>query len=431
MTRREAAGELAATLVDQRTKGIPLGERLRVGDIGQRGWNVARGDLPLPVTTLSQGALTSNLDVMKRYCERHGVFLAPHGKTTMSPQLFHRQLDAGAWAITAATPTQAAVMRDFGIPRVLLANEVVEPDALRWIAREMDADHSFEVLTLVDDVTAVRQADQAVHAAAPRRALPVLLEIGVQGGRAGVRTAEQAMSVARAVAAAQHLTLAGVETFEDVVTSDPALQDLSQIDQMLGNVRDLVHQIAAQGLFGTDEVIVTAGGSAYFDRVIAHLNEWSDIDVAVRLVLRSGCYLTHDLGRYHRVSPFDGRRAGQEDLQLTNALLGWARVLSRPEPGLAIIGSGKRDLPYDLELPIPLTAYHAGDSAVTDLRSAASVRKIMDQHAFMSIRPAERLRPGDIIALGMSHPCTAFDKTKLIPVIDDRNTVIDAVLTFF
>lgn len=427
----QAFDDLGATVIDDRTKGIPLGERLTLREIGSRGWNVARGDLALPVTTLSSSALDNNLDVMRRYCQRHGMLLAPHGKTTMSPQLFQRQIDAGAWGMTAATPTQAAVMRRFGVSRVIIANEVVEPAALRWIAREMESDPSFEVLTLVDDPGTVTAADQALESVAGSRRLPVLLEVGVPGGRTGARTPEQAMKVARAVAASAHLTLAGVEVYEGLITDGATPGDLARIDRVLDGVRDLVRQIVGEGLIAGEDLIITGGGSAYFDRVADRLGGPYDLGVPVRLVLRSGCYLTHDLGWYSRLSPLDGRRDPTENLRLVNALTGWARVLSRPEPDLVILGTGKRDLPYDIELPVPLTAYTSKSQRPIDLTGTTAVHKMMDQHAFLSVEPGSPLAPGDIVTLGMSHPCTAFDKARLLPVIDDDNTVIDAILTFF
>jgi D-serine dehydratase len=431
MSMQEALNELGNTVIDHRTKGIPLGERLTLREIGSRGWNVARGDLALPVTTLTQSALENNLDAMRRYCQRRGMLLAPHGKTTMSPQLFQRQLAAGAWGMTAATPTQAAVMRQFGVSRVIIANEVVEPDALRWIAHEMESDPSFEVLTLVDDAGSVAAADQALDGAAGNRRLPILLEIGVSGGRTGVRTPQQAMDVARAVAASARMTLAGVEVYEGLIAEGATPDDLAKIDRVLDGVRDLVREIAAEGLFAGEELIITGGGSAYFDRIADRLGGPYDLDVPVRLVLRSGCYLTHDLGWYSRLSPLDGRRSPTEELRLINALQGWARVLSRPEPDLVILGTGKRDLPYDLELPLPLTAYGLKKQQTIDLTKSAVIRKMMDQHAFMTVDRDVPLSPGDIVTLGMSHPCTAFDKARLLPIIDDENNVIDAVLTFF
>jgi D-serine dehydratase len=178
-------------------------------------------------------------------------------------------------------------------------------------------------------------------------------------------------------------------------------------------------------------VIITAGGSAYFDRIVALLNDWSELDLPAQLVLRSGCYITHDQGKYHVQSPLDGRRSANEVLHLENALEGWATVLSRPEPGLAILGTGKRDLPYDVGLPIPQAVRSLIGSQREMIEGHATIVKMMDQHAFMTVSPDLRIQPGDIVTLGMSHPCTAFDKMRLVPVIDDDNVVVDAVLTFF
>jgi len=35
------------------------------------------------------------------------------------------------------------------------------------------------------------------------------------------------------------------------------------------------------------------------------------------------------------------------------------------------------------------------------------------------------------VCLGISHPCTAFDKWQLIPVVDEEYRIVDVVRTFF
>jgi D-serine dehydratase len=232
------------------------------------------------------------------------------------------------------------------------------------------------------------------------------------------------------VAASRHLALAGVETYEGPGALGTADDDVSAIDELLDWLRSLVVALARRSLFAGPEITVTAGGSEYFDRVVAKLTGWSEVTAPVRLILRSGCYLTQDLGRYHRLSPLDGRREPGEALFLQNALEAWSMALSRPEPGLVILGSGKRDVPYDVDAPIPLRAYRR-DGSVADLTGHASIKKVMDQHAFMTIDAQVSLNPGDIVTLGLSHPCTAFDKLRLIPLIDDNQNVVDGVLTFF
>jgi D-serine dehydratase len=424
-----ALDDLLDTPLDSTTKGIPLGETVTVRDVGRRGWNVARGDVALPVTTLRADALAHNISTMAAYCRRNGALFAPHGKTTMAPQLFHRQLDAGAWAMTCATPSQASVMRRFGVPRIIVANQIADAAALRWAAREMADDAGFELLFLVDNPDAVAWADELLTEANAERPFRVFLEVGVPGGRTGVRNALQAKALAHAVADSKHLRLVGVESYEGLVTGGGDAKALADIDAHLTEVRDTLVSLDQQGYFGeSDEIYVSAGGSSYFDRVVSVLGDWSDYPRDVKLILRSGCYLSQDLGKYHELSPLDGRRPSGEALTLRNALEAWATVLSTPEPDIAILSSGKRDVAHDLSLPTPLRVHHR-DGSITPLEGA-EIYKLMDQHAFLRA-PGVAIAPGDVVAMGLSHPCTAFDKCRFIPVIDDDATVVDAVLTFF
>lgn len=422
--------ELSHAPLDDSSKGLPLGVSTTLAQVAAHGWNVARGDLSLPVTTLYADAIESNVQTMADYCERHGVSFAPHGKTTMSPQLFDRQLRAGAWGLTCATPTQAAVMRRFGAQRILMANEMTEAGAWRWVASELDSDPDFHFYSLVDSVEVVRRIDEVLAPLAPVRSMEVLLEVGVEGGRGGVRTREEATRVAHAVVDSAHLRLVGVEAYEGLVTDGGSEEELLALDQFLGRFRETVVELAQAGLLERDEIIVTAGGSAYFDRVVPALASWHEVDQPVRVVLRSGCYISHDAGRYQHISPLDGRASDTEPLRLHNALTAWAAVLSCPEPGLAILGAGRRDLAHDLSLPKPRTL-HRTDGATVDLRGRAETFKLMDQHAFVRLEDGVDLAPGDIVELDCSHPCTAFDKTTFIPVIDRDNFVVDAIRTFF
>ena len=372
--------------LDDTSKGVPLGVVTTLSAVAEHGWNVAAGDLPLPVTTLYADALESNLQAMSQYCERVGASLAPHGKTTMAPQLFDRQLEAGAWGLTCATPTQAAVMRRFGAQRILMANPLVEASAWSWVVAECDNDREFELLSLVDSVDGVRRTDGLLARSVPTTPMPVLLEVGVEQGRSGVRTIEEGVAVAEAVAASRHLRLVGVESYEGLVATDATEQDVAKLGSFFARMRHTLVAVAGAGLLRTEEVIVSAGGSHFFDHVVAHLGTWEELDQPVRLVLRSGCYISHDSGAYRRLSPLDGRAPAGETLRLQNALTTWAAVLSTPEPGLAIIGAGKRDLAHDLSFPAPRTL-HRPDGSTHDLRGQAEIFRLMDQHAFVRFPP--------------------------------------------
>jgi D-serine deaminase-like pyridoxal phosphate-dependent protein len=415
--------------IDWRYKSFPAGPPTSIRDVRERGWNALGGEFMLPVLLLKDSALRHNIGVMAEFCSRRGISLAPHAKTTMAPQLVQRQLDAGAWGVTAATMSQVRVWRAFGIDRVILANELVEPASVRWVVDEIRRDPGFKFYCLVDSLEGVRLLESAARTAGHERRLEVLLELGLPGGRTGSRTAEQALDVARAVAGSRYLALAGVEAFEGVIHAGGLPETMTIVDGFLTRMRGLVLNLDAAGLFANvPEVIVTAGGSAFLDRVAADLGEPWGLSRPVRLVLRSGCYLTHDAVHYRQLAPFGSRIPDTEPLR--EALEVWGVVLSRPEAGLALVGFGKRDVSYDMELPVPRFIKSAG-SPLRPLRLAASITALNDQHAYMKLDEAEDLRVGDLVGCGISHPCTAFDKWRLIPVVDDGYRVVDAVLTYF
>lgn len=418
-----------APALDWRWKGFPpAAGDVTVDTIHEQNWNVLAGDMLLPVMVLKESALEHNLETMARFCREAGVSLSPHGKTTMAPQLVQRQFHYGAWAVCAATASQARVFRAFGISRVLIANEVVDAPAIAWIAQEQDRRPEAELFSLVDSVEGVSLMHEALEGHAGSSQLSVLVEMGAPGARAGCRTLDDALAVADAVARSGRLRLVGVEGYEGIIHADGLDATLAAIDAYLDMVRTVTRELAARQLFADrSEVIVTAGGSAYFDRVVERLTAPWDLGVPVRVVLRSGCYVTHDDGHYDRLSPFGSTRG---DARLRPALEVWGAVLSRPEPGLAIVGFGKRDVPYDRDLPVPLKVRsRTGD--LRPMREAARVTGLDDQHAYVRFQDAIELNVGEFLGCGISHPCTAFDKWPLIPVVGDDYEVIDAVQTFF
>ena len=416
--------------IDWRYKSFPAGSPTTIRDVRSRNWNVLGGEFMLPVMVLKEPALRHNSKLMAAWCKRHDVLLAPHAKTSMAPQLVKRQLDDGAWGVTAATMSQVRIWRAFGIDHIILANELVEPESARWVARELKADPDFDFYCLVDSVAEVSLLDSALAGSGLERRLRVLLEVGPAGGRTGCRTPEQALEVARAVAASRSLALAGVEAFEGVIHAASLASSIQAVDRFLEDMRGIVVEVDSAGLFEpAEQVIVTAGGSAFPDRVVAGLGGRWELSRPVRLVLRSGCYLTHDAVHYHEMSPFGGRIP--ETGPLEEALEVWGAVLSLPEPGLALLGFGKRDVSYDLELPVPRFVKTAGPQPPRPLRAEASIFALNDQHAFMKVESKADLKVGDLVGCGISHPCTAFDKWRLIPVVDEGYRVVDAVLTYF
>ena len=386
------------------------------------------GELLLPVVVLKESSLAHNAQVMAKYCRDNQLAHAPHIKTHMSPELANLQLGAGAWGLTVANVSQARVLRSFGAQRVLIANEIVDVQSLRWVAHELNTHSECELTCLVDSLDGVHLMQASLSAADLRRPLPVLLELGFAGGRTGCRSIEEALEVADAIGEATTLRLVGVECYEGLFGSEPDEATIGSVDALLGRLASLATELDARGAWsGLDEVLFSAGGSAFFDRVVYHGRQVK-CSRPVRIVLRSGSYLTHDHGSYQRTSPFGTRL--EEYPRLEPAAELWARVISTPEPGLAILGFGKRDCPYDLAMPAPL-AHQKQDGSLRDISREAKVISMNDQHAYMKTGPAEPLEPGDIVRLGMSHPCTIFDKWRSLPVVDDQYRVTRTVNTYF
>lgn len=398
-----------------------------------------RSDFATPLLTLDAGAMVHNVARMADWAQQAGVLLAPHGKTTMAPALWRQLLDprprgAGAWGLTLATAWQAQVGRAHDVRRILIANEVVDPVGLRWIADELASHPEVEILSWADGVDVVR-AMEAGLGADVRRPLAVMVELGGAGGRTGARDRAAALAVAEAIAASAVLQLAGVGGYEGALAHDAGDAAIARVDAYLGELAAVHRAIGDAGLYPEGaRPVVTAGGSAYFDRVGAVLPALCpDADV----VVRSGAFQIHDDGFYAGISPM-GRTIG--DVPFRSAMHVWARVLSRPEPGLALLDCGRRDASFDEGLPV---AQRIAGRASDDVVLAGSrVTALNDQHLFLRLDDdvvasgaAERLAVGDVVRLGLSHPCTVLDKWRLIPVVADADApdpvVVDAVETVF
>ncbi len=405
-----AVAALADEPLDWRFKGLPASwwgrtpaqicaARPRLMDEGAVG----------PVCVLRADALTHNLATMAGWCRDHAVELAPHGKTHMAPQLLARQFEAGSNAVTVATVSQLRTYRAFGVRDFILANELVDAAGLRWVAAEGNDDPDFGLMCWVDSVTGVQQMAARLDAAGAHRPLDVCVEIGMAGGRTGCRDASAVDEVARAAADCPALRLIGVAGYEAALGHDVTPGAVANVTAYLAELRSAVERLA--DMFETDSVVVTAGGSTYFDAVADVLTPASAAGRTVRTIIRSGCYLTHDDGLYARTSP----------LGLLPALQVWAQVVSRPEQDLALLTMGRRDVSFDQDMPVPLGL------------SDSTVVKLNDQHAYLRLGPDDQtaVEVGSWLRFGISHPCTTFDKWQMLPVLDDDDRVVDLIRTFF
>ena len=426
-------------------KGV--GARAGVSDAegAAAGWSLLEEEVSLPAAVLLEEHLAHNLRWMQRFIDEYGLLLAPHGKTTMAPALFRRQLAGGAWGITVATAQQALVAFRHGVPRVLMANLLVGRRNLEVVAEALggaedaaasaaggpadraESPQGREFYCLVDSPQAVEHLGRFFR---PRElALDVLLELGPAGGRTGARDRQQEDATLAALAEwSDAVRLAGVEIYEGVLDGEEAVR------AFVRRAAETVERVLTEARVRRDRALVSGAGSAWYDVVAEELVPLR-ARLPVDVVLRPGCYLTHDAGLY---------RAPQERILAANpvarrmreglrpALQIWAYVLSVPELDRAILGLGKRDVAFDAGYPMPAVRFRPGeDERPTEAPAHWKVFEMKDQHAYVRIAPGDDLRVGDMVGLDISHPCTTFDKWRRLVVVDGGYRVLEVVETFF
>ena len=424
------------TVIDGQFKGFPPGMgSIRLDQIGRQHWNLLSGDLPLPAAVIRESALHRNSQWMRQFLTFSGALLCPHGKTSMSPQLFDRQLRDGAWGITISTVQQLCVTRRHGFKRILMANQLVGRQEIRYVLDEMGKDSGFEFFCLVDSLDGVARLVEVARDQSPGRPLKVLVEGGYIGGRTGCRTLEEALRVARAVKHAEpRLTLCGVEGYEGTLQSPEGTETAKTVRTFVKFLISIAGACAEENLFAPGTILLSAGGSAFYDLVADIFGAASFSNRHHQVLLRSGCYLTHDSGIYRKLHEDLRDRLGKREHLAPGpvpALEIWTYVQSVPEPNLAILTAGRRDCGHDSGLPVPLKKFGRDDRTPVPLTGDYHITGLNDQHAYLHTPLASPLRVGDMVALGVSHPCTTFDKWRILFLVDDHYQVQSAIETFF
>lgn len=418
--------DVGPTAISPLNKGLGyLPHSIEREKIAMLGWNLLKEDLSLPSAVLYEEKLAHNLDWMQRFIDAYGIQLAPHGKTTMAPALFRRQIERGAWGITLATAHQTMVAYQHGVRRVLMANQLVGKENMAIISRLIQ-DSGFSYFCLVDSADQVDQLGSFFSN--QRQRLDVLLELGVMGGRSGVRDGEQLHSVLAAVSRwTQCITLSGIEIYEGV------LDEESSIRSFLQRAVAVTKKLASEGKFQREPAILSGAGSSWYD-VVAEVFSEAEFGETVEIVLRPGCYLTHDVGSYRVAQAKILERnpiAREMHSGLVPAIHVWAYVHSIPEAEKAIVGLGRRDAAFDSGLPVPALHFRPGEPNPHAAPENWLLSKMMDQHAYLKIAAGDDIRVGDMIGFDIAHPCLTFDKWRTLPILNSDFQVIDIAETFF
>jgi D-serine dehydratase len=230
------------------------------------------------------------------------------------------------------------------------------------------------------------------------------------------------------------LVLRGIEGFEGLFQFQAQPGQDNPVTEFLKYLVEIARLLEKERLFSGDEILLTAGGSNYLD-LVTQVFSAPALAMKARMVLRSGCYLIHDSGlcaRFERERQGRSNESGSSLPKAEAALEVWTYVQSVPEPTLAILTAGRRDCGHDAGLPVPLKWFRAGlHTTPVALSPEYVVSALSDQHAHMRIPAGHNLKVGDLVGLGISHPCTTFDKWKLLFVVDDDYNITSAIETYF
>jgi D-serine deaminase-like pyridoxal phosphate-dependent protein len=373
--------------------------------------NLFTSNFQFPIMVLKESALNNNIAQMMSFCNSVKAELAPHVKTTMSPQLAKMQIAAGASALTVANFWQASIFLKFGFKNLIIANEVLDPMAIAAIAK-INKLKQAEIIFYVDSIAGLETIQKHTPIEDEQN---LFIEIGTENGRGGVRDLAQVEQIAQQIRADSRLKLRGVTGFEGAVPDGArgrrGEKKLVKFCQKIVAAANLAYPNKSEEVF-----TISAGGSAYFDIVARELNKF---DKQRRLLLRSGGYITHDHRYYEEIYPF-----AATDRSFQPAIEVWAQVISKPEQDFGVLNLGKRDIGNDLHNPIPIKSY---DGQVKSF--SAVIEKLNDQHGYL--RTSADFQLAQLIGLGISHPCTTFDKWRLVPLVNDNYDVVDCLQTFF
>jgi len=413
-------------------KGFPADHAPRSSrSIGHLGWHLLDGRLTLPLAVLKRTALEHNIDWMQRFVNERGVGLAPHGKATMSPEIFMRQLDAGAWGLTFTYVTQVVVGVAAGARRILLANQVFNESDLAAIQGMLREHPGLRIVFLIDSLAQLALIERWFAAHPDSVPFEALLEVGLSGGRCGCRTEGEAIALARSMNTSAAIRLVGIECYEGVGVKGITPLDAAYTTTLMDRVEDIARACEAQRLFGADEILISAGGSSVFDLVADRLK--LKLDRPVRGLLRAGGYVVSDHGHGRRMMEAVQARGALAD-SLQPALEVWTQVLSRPEPGLAILAVGRRDVSFHIDLPIPLARAPLGARVPTAVPFSWKVAALNDQHAYLRWDASEESAApvvGERIGLGVSQPGVTFNKWHWMPIVEDDYRISDAATMHF
>jgi D-serine deaminase-like pyridoxal phosphate-dependent protein len=317
-----------------------------------------RGDLATPALILDLDVARANLQFMAERMRTLPAKLRPHIKVHKCAELARLQVQAGAIGVCTATVWEAIVMSRAGIEDVLVANQVCGEDKIQALAA---AGRHGRLTVAVDDPRNCDELDRAVQAAGGR--LEVMIEVDVGMRRGGVRSAEEALVLARHLSKLPGLRFRGVQGYEGHCMLEPDREArVAKARKAMDDLEAVVDYLRQSG-FPCE--VVSAGGTGTYDITGA--------DPRVTEI-QAGSYVFMDMFHGNLVPGF------------SRALTVLGTVVIR-HGGTIVLDSGRKSIGIDFVSPImvPYPSYPA--------------RFVAEEHALFDVDERCPLDLGDTVEL--------------------------------
>jgi len=329
-------------------------------------------DIQTPCLILDLDALERNIRKMGDYAKAHGMRHRAHGKMHKSVDVLKLQMElGGATGVCCQKVSEAEVFARAGIKDILVSNQVRDAAKIDRLARMPKL--GARVIVCVDDLANV--ADLSAAAQAHGTTLECFVEIDCGAGRCGVKTTDEVVTIAKAIAAAPNLKFSGIQAYQGAMQHIEGYEDRkAKLDAAIAQVKDAVAGLKAAGL---EPDLVSGGGtgSYYFEAASGVYNE-----------LQCGSYAFMDAD-YGRILDRQGKRIDQGEWE--NALFILTSVMSHAKADKAICDAGLKAQSVDSGLPL----VHGRDD-VKYIKCSDEHGVIEDTTGALKINEKLRLVPG-------------------------------------
>lgn len=321
-----------------------------------------------PALVLDLDAFERNLQRMADALRGRNVRLRAHAKSHKCPEIALRQVALGAVGICCQKVSEAAVFVDAGIEDVLVTNQVMGDAKLHRLA---PLARKARIGVLVDDAQQVPPL--AAVAQAHGVMLDVYVEVNVGANRCGVAPGEEAVPLARQIAASAGLRFAGLQCYHG-----PA-QHLRSPQERLAAIAG-----AAEAASTTRRAIEAAGIAVERVTGAGTGTFVHERDSGVFHEIQAGSYVFMD-------RDYGDNLRGEGDVAFEHALFVRTAVMSRATDARAIVDAGLKASSVDSGMP---TVWQRPD--LTYVKAA-------DEHGVVATPGAAPLSLGDVLMLVPGH----------------------------